>query len=118
MVRGSPPSGATIGGIERMAGAWNARPMPYRKAITNSGPTEVGPLKAYTASAIEQTSSPPTAASATSLRENRSATLPVTSTSSAAGRNSANPMKPMSASLPVRSNACFNSAVACSATPA
>ena len=28
IVRGRPPSGATIGGIERIAGAWNARAMP------------------------------------------------------------------------------------------
>ena len=42
MVRGRPPSGATIGGIERIAGAWNARAMPYTNAMTNSGPTEVG----------------------------------------------------------------------------
>ena len=43
---GSPPAGATIGGIDRVAGAWNARAMPKRNAIPNSGNTEVGLLSA------------------------------------------------------------------------
>ena len=42
IVRGSPPSGATIGGIARIAGFWNARAMPYANAMMNSGPTAVG----------------------------------------------------------------------------
>ena len=31
-VRGIPPSGAPMGGIARIDGAWNARAMPYPKA--------------------------------------------------------------------------------------
>ena len=43
---GSAPSGATIGGIDRIAGAWKARAMPKVKAMPNSGMTEVGLLSA------------------------------------------------------------------------
>ena len=42
IVRGRAPSGATIGGIERIAGAANARAQPKTKAITNNGHTAVG----------------------------------------------------------------------------
>ena len=42
MVRGSAPSGATIGGIDRIDGAANARAQPKIKAMTNSGHTAVG----------------------------------------------------------------------------
>ena len=38
--------GATIGGIERIDGAWNARAIPNVKAIPNSGTTDVGLLSA------------------------------------------------------------------------
>ena len=42
IVRGRAPSGATIGGIERIAGAANARAQPNTKAMTKSGHTAVG----------------------------------------------------------------------------
>ena len=51
------------------------------------------------------------------MRLTRSATVPVTSTSSAAGRNSARPIQPRSASRPVMSKACLPTAAACRATP-
>jgi len=52
------------------------------------------------------------------LRLKRSATVPVTSTSRAAGRNSAKPSKPMSNSRPVMSYTCLPRTVACNITPA
>src|SRR3954462_12105451 len=51
------------------------------------------------------------------LRLKWSATDPLTSTSRAMGRNSANPIHPISDSRPVMSNACFNNAVDCRAMP-
>ena len=41
-----PPSGATIGGIDLIAGAWKARAMPNTNAIMNNGTTDVGLLTA------------------------------------------------------------------------
>jgi hypothetical protein len=41
---GSEPSGATIGGMDRIAGAWNARAIPKANATPNSGITDVGLL--------------------------------------------------------------------------
>ena len=46
MRRGNVPSGATMGGIERMAGAENARAAPKSTATANSGHTAVGSPKA------------------------------------------------------------------------
>ena len=71
--------------------------------MMNSGHTSVGSVVAYQSSAIEHATSPPIAKMATFLRSNRSATVPVTSTSSAAGRNSQSPIQPRSAARPVMS---------------
>ena len=103
IIFGSAPSGATIGGIARIAGAWKARAIPNAKAITNSGATDVGLVMAYAISATDVNTSPPTANRAIALRLKRSATEPVTSTSSAIGRNSARPIHPMSDVRPLMS---------------
>ena len=57
---GSPPSGATIGGIARIAGAWKARATPKAKAMTNSGITDVGLLRRRASARPEVTTSTPT----------------------------------------------------------
>ena len=117
MIGGSPPSGATIGYIERVAGDKNAREMPNATAITKNGHTAVGSESEYTTSAIAQSISPASANAATCLRLNLSATLPLTNTSRAIGPNSAKPSHPMSIARPVVSKICFPSVAACSDTP-
>src|SRR6478672_10872527 len=114
---GSEPFGATIGGIARIVGAWNARAMPNMKAMPNNGVTDVGLLSAYSTNNPDVTTSALTVSSATPLRLKWSATDPLTSTSIAMGRNSANPIHPRSDLRPVMPYACFRRAVDCKAMP-
>ncbi len=85
--------------------------------MMNIGHTSVGLLRLYSSRAIDEASSMPTATEATRRRLTRSATMPVTSTSIAAGRNSASPIQPRSASRPEMSNASLPTVAACRATP-
>jgi len=103
MIGGSPPSGATIGYIERVAGDKNARLVPNAAPMTKNGHTAVGPDNEYSINVMAQMNSPPSANAATYFRLKRSATLPDTNTKSAIGANSARPSQPMSSSRPVMS---------------
>ncbi len=90
-------------GSDREAGALNARAMPKPSTRTKMGRVEEGWLPAYqpSPSAITAWTTPATAT--ISRRSKRSATAPLTRTSSNAGANSASPSRPRSSSLPVRS---------------
>ena len=105
-------SGATTSaGSERAEGAMKARATPNATTRAKIGPTASRPDDAYQARAKPQTASPAAAMETTRRRSKRSATGPLTNTSSAAGANSARPSRPRLSSSPVRSNTCLPSAV-------
>src|SRR4029079_12510910 len=83
---GRAPAGATIGGIERIAGAWKARAMPNVNAIPNSGVTDVGLFIAYNINNPDATTSALTVSRAMALRLKWSATEPLMSQSMAIRR--------------------------------
>ena len=90
-------------GRDRSAGATKARVTPKAMTSQKMGAADVGSVLAYQASPTDTAASPTSAMAATRRRSNRSATAPVTSTSSAAGANSASPRRPRANSLRVRS---------------
>jgi len=103
--------------IGRIDGAKNARELPYKMAIMKIGNTPVGSVDAYHARSSADASSPVIASWDTRLRLYRSATVPVTKTSSAIGKNSANPSQPRSSSRFVMSYTCLASVVTCNDSP-
>ena len=117
IIWGKRPSGAIDAAMGRMLGARNARELPYRIAMRKMGKTPVGSVEAYHISNNADASSPHIAICEMRLRLNRSATVPVMNTSSAMGRNSANPRNPRSNSRRVMSYTCFASVVTCNESP-
>src|SRR2546421_191768 len=111
MSQGRCSGGTMSAGNERDAGATKARATPKPNTIMKMGPADVGRVCAYQASPAPATASPMAAIDATRRRSKRSATDPVTRTSSAAGATSARPRSPRSTSRPVRSYPCLPSAV-------
>ncbi len=110
--RGRESASTTSAYSARDAGAANARATPYAALNAKIGPTAVGSVLTYQASAAEHRTSPDNAIRTTVRRSKRSATWPVTSTRIAAGANSASPTNPRSSSRSVVSNTNFPSATA------
>ena len=111
MICGNNSVGASSGAIERRDGASIASAAPNANAIRNSGHTVPGSIWLYTTSATAHATRPSRNSPLTRRRSNRSATHPLTSTSSTAGTNCARPMNPMSSALPEMSKVCLNSTV-------
>jgi hypothetical protein len=85
--------------------------------MTNSGHASVGSLRAYSSSASVARLWPTSAHAATLRRSKRSATVPVTSTSIAAGANSTRPSRPSASLLSVMSYSCLASTAICRKMP-
>ena len=117
IIGGSPPSGATIGYIDLVAGDKNARHVPNNPPITNIGHTASGSEMEYHTNPSAHSNSPQSESAAMCLRLYLSATLPLTNTKSAIGKNSASPSQPMSIALPVLSKTCLPNVAACNITP-
>ena len=98
-------------GIERAAGATNARKQPKINTTAKIGVVDVGLDIARYARPTATAASPMSAAETMIRREKRSAILPVTNTKIAAGMNSTSPSHPRSNLLWVRSKTCFPNAV-------
>ena len=102
--QGSRSASTRSAGSDRPAGALKARATPETSTRAKMGRIEVGPVPAYQPSPRATTAWTRAEAATIRRRSTRSATVPLTSTSSAAGANSTRPSRPRSSSLPVRSN--------------
>jgi len=106
------------GGRARLAGVANAPAVPNAITSAKIGAVEVGCVPEYQARAPTLSAWRARPVAASRRRSTRSASVPVTNTSTAAGANSANPSRPRSSARPVRSKTCLPSTVVRSATAA
>src|SRR4051794_11591906 len=85
--------------------------------MRNIGVADVGSVEMYHASPAAETASNPSATEASRRRSRRSASVPLTRTSSSEGRNSTSPRMPSASSLSVRSKTTLPSTVVSASAP-